>query len=160
VLRDAKETVELEAIANILRISFESDDKKSTFDLKLMDIDVDMLSIPEVEYDYIAHMPSSEFVRTCRSCFGDTMEVQVNTALQFTSKGDMGSSSVSYTDAVVKQSGEISMEFSSRYLEFFAKGASLSKAVVLSMSADIPLRVEFGFEGGHLQYFLAPKIVD
>ena len=36
----------------------------------------------------------------------------------------------------------------------------MSKVVVLSMSPDIPLRVEFGFEGGHMQYFLAPKIVD
>lgn len=159
VLKQASGTVELESHASVLRISCVSEEKKCTFDLKLVDMDMDNLGIPEVEYAYVVHLPSAEFVRTCGSSFGDTMEISVNSEIQFTSKGDHGSSSVSY-GGVVRHGDGVSLEFSSRYLSFFAKGASLSKVVVLSMSPDIPLRVEFGFEGGHMQYFLAPKIVD
>lgn len=159
VLKQAKGSVELEAHPSVLRISCVSEEKKCVFDLKLVDIDVEQLGIPEVEYEYVVHMPSIEFVRTCSSSFGDTMEIHVDTAIQFTSKGDHGSSSVSY-EGVIKRGDGISMEFSSRYLSFFAKGASMSKVVVLSMGPDIPLCIEFGFEGGHMRYFLAPKIVD
>ena len=158
VLKQASGTVALETLDDHLRICCVTEDKKCTFDLKLVDIDVDHLGIPNTVYQSVAQISSSEFVRTCQSSFGDTMEISIGSQLCFTSKGDHGSSSVSY-DGVLKHSGDFCLEFASRYLNFFAKGASLSKAVLLSMSPDIPLRVEFCFAGGHMHFFLAPKLV-
>jgi proliferating cell nuclear antigen len=52
----------------------------------------------------------------------------------------------------------VSLTFSLKYLSNFAKSAPLSKEVSLNMSKDVPLLVQFEFEQGSLQFFLAPKV--
>ena len=48
-----------------------------------------------------------------------------------------------------------------RYLNFFTKATPLSKKVILSLSPEVPLVVEYDIEDvGHVKYFLAPKIDD
>lgn len=48
-----------------------------------------------------------------------------------------------------------------RYLNSFTKATPLSAQVCLSMSADVPLVVEYKIENmGHLRFYLAPKIDD
>lgn len=55
---------------------------------------------------------------------------------------------------------QVSLTFSLKYLTNFAKSAPLARAVSLNMSNDVPLLVQFDFEQGTLQFFLAPKISD
>nr|XP_031857659.1 proliferating cell nuclear antigen (pcna) [Kwoniella shandongensis]KAA5524731.1 proliferating cell nuclear antigen (pcna) [Kwoniella shandongensis] len=55
---------------------------------------------------------------------------------------------------------QVSLTFSLKYLSNFAKSAPLAKEVSLHMSNDVPLLVQFDFEQGTLQFFLAPKISD
>lgn len=48
-----------------------------------------------------------------------------------------------------------------RYLNSFTKATPLSAQVCLSMSADVPLVVEYKIDSmGHLRFYLAPKIDD
>ena len=48
-----------------------------------------------------------------------------------------------------------------RYLNFFTKATPLSSQVILSLSPEVPLVVEYDIEEiGHVKYFLAPKIED
>ena len=48
-----------------------------------------------------------------------------------------------------------------RYLNFFTKATPLSPQVILSLSPEVPLVVEYDIEEvGHVKYFLAPKIED
>ncbi|KZT60576.1 proliferating cell nuclear antigen [Calocera cornea HHB12733] len=54
----------------------------------------------------------------------------------------------------------VALTFSLKYLVNFAKSASLSSRVTLSMSSDVPLLVEYKFEQGSVRYYLAPKIGD
>ena len=51
--------------------------------MKLMDIDIEHLGIPDSEYQAIVRMPSSEFSRICKdlSSIGDTGNVQSNHGL-------------------------------------------------------------------------------
>ena len=53
---------------------------------------------------------------------------------------------------------QVSLTFSLKYLSNFAKSAPLAKEVSLNMSNDVPLLVQFDFEQGSLQFFLAPKV--
>lgn len=53
---------------------------------------------------------------------------------------------------------QVSLTFSLKYLSNFAKSAPLAKEVSLNMSNDVPLLVQFEFEQGSLQFFLAPKV--
>lgn len=55
---------------------------------------------------------------------------------------------------------QVSLTFSLKYLSNFAKSAPLAREVTLHMSNDVPLLVQFDFEQGTLQFFLAPKISD
>ncbi|KAK1923279.1 proliferating cell nuclear antigen, N-terminal domain-containing protein [Papiliotrema laurentii] len=55
---------------------------------------------------------------------------------------------------------QVSLTFSLKYLSNFAKSAPLATEVSLNMSNDVPLLVQFDFEQGTLQFFLAPKISD
>ena len=48
-----------------------------------------------------------------------------------------------------------------RYLTMFSKASCLANQVVLSMSPDVPLVLEYNIgEIGHVRYYLAPKIED
>ena len=148
----------LKSDGETLSIKCDTDGKSVLYELKLMDIQEEQLNIPDMDFQYVVHLPSSEFVRTCLTGFGDTMFIQIGSDIKFVSKGSDGSSSVSYADVVMKSSGELTLEFASRYLALFTKGASLSKNVVLYLSPDMPIRIEFSFGGGHMSYYLAPKI--
>ena len=53
---------------------------------------------------------------------------------------------------------QVALTFSLKYLSNFAKSAPLARAVSLHMSNDVPLLVQFDFEQGTLQFFLAPKV--
>lgn len=63
-------------------------------------------------------------------------------------------------DAVVIDMQEkVELNFALRYLNLFTKATPLGPTVTLSMSADIPLVVEYPIEQmGHIKYYLAPKI--
>ncbi|ORY88142.1 proliferating cell nuclear antigen, N-terminal domain-domain-containing protein [Leucosporidium creatinivorum] len=54
----------------------------------------------------------------------------------------------------------VSLTFSIKYLANFAKSTSLSDYVVLHMSNEVPLLVEYDFGQGHIRYYLAPKIAE
>jgi len=55
-------------------------------------------------------------------------------------------------------SQSVGLTFSLKYLNNFAKSTSLADYVSLHMSNEVPLLVEYKFDGGSLCYYLAPKI--
>ncbi|PWN28443.1 putative proliferating cell nuclear antigen [Jaminaea rosea] len=54
----------------------------------------------------------------------------------------------------------VSLTFSHKYLSNFSKAGSLTGTVALHMSNEVPLLVEYGFEAGHVRFYLAPKLSD
>jgi len=152
----------------------ESTDRISDFELKLMDIDSEHLGIPDTEYQCVVQMPSKEFKRICNDLgqLGDTITLAVTKdGIKFSSSGDTGSGSVLLKqNTSVDKEGEsviielqepVNLTFALRYLNHFAKAEPLSDSVSLSLSADVPLLVEYKLEDlGFLRYYLAPKIED
>jgi len=145
-------------------------DKFSDFELKLMDIDSETLSIPETEYKGIVTMPSGEFQRICRdlTTIGDVVVISCSKeGVRFSVSGDIGTGNI-----VVRQTNEVdgdsttielhepvSLSFALRYLNYFTKATALSSAVTLRMAPEIPLVVEYPMEDlGYVRYYLAPKI--
>jgi len=54
---------------------------------------------------------------------------------------------------------DVSLAFALRYLNTFAKGASLADRVELYLAKDSPCMIEYRIEGlGYLRYYLAPKV--
>tara|TARA_B110000305_G_C19167834_1_gene505757 strand:+ start:435 stop:776 length:342 start_codon:yes stop_codon:yes gene_type:complete len=91
--------------------------------------------------------------------------------IRFTVNGDLGTGNILVRSTAgvvdVKEDDEVVIEmdepvdltFALRYLNFFTKATSLGNTVVISMSPDVPVVVEYPIENiGHIKYYLAPKI--
>ncbi len=66
-------------------------------------------------------------------------------------------------DAVLLEVDEpVSLSFAARYLNLFSKAGGLSTQVMLNLSNDTPLMVNFVLPNGNgeLKYYLAPKITE
>jgi len=168
-------TIKTEDKPDTITFIFESpnQDKISDFQLKLMDIEGETLGIPDTDYTSIIKMPSSEFQRICRdmAVLGETVVIgATKEGVKFSVTGELGTGNVmckpsTSTDAkqeeavTIKIEDAVQLTFALRYLNFFTKATSLSGSVMLSMSKDVPLVVEYRIDDlGFIRYFLAPKI--
>ncbi|EDQ88615.1 uncharacterized protein MONBRDRAFT_37444 [Monosiga brevicollis MX1] len=162
--------------ADVMVFVFESEgrDKTSKYEMKLMDIDSEHLGIPEQEYSATVQMSSKEFSRIVRdlSTIGENVEITVDKeGITFGAKGESGSGTVSLksnpsvdegsSNITIDLTDSVKLNFALRYLTFFTKAAPLSDNVSLSLSADVPLMVEYAIgDVGFIRYYLAPKIDD
>ncbi|KAM3173033.1 hypothetical protein ACTXT7_013307 [Hymenolepis weldensis] len=162
--------------ADTITFLFESknQEKVSEFELKLMDLDVDHLGIPETDYKCVIKMPASELQRICRDLgqIGDSVVISVSKdGVGFSSTGDLGSGKIKLSQTAnadkpeeavtIEMSEPVSMTYSLHYFNIFTKAAPLASQVVLSLTADVPAVVEFPIEDlGYVRYYLAPKIED
>eukprot|EP00753_Platysulcus_tardus_P022646 PLAT9854.1.p1 GENE.PLAT9854.1~~PLAT9854.1.p1 ORF type:complete len:262 (+),score=163.12 PLAT9854.1:93-878(+) len=169
-------TIRAEEDADSIQFVFENEaqDRISDFELKLMSIDSEHLSIPETEYKCVIKMPSGEFQRIIRDygVLGDTCTISGSKeGVKFSVTGDLGTGNITckQNSSVDKEDEEtvlmvdepVELKYSLRYLNFFTKASTLSGAVVLSMTPDLPIMVEYRIaEIGHIRYFLAPKLGD
>jgi len=152
---------------------FESKNKVSDFELKLLDIDSETLGIPEVEYKSIVKLPANEFQRTCAnlSTWGDSVVVATTKeGIKFSVSGEIGSGNIHLkpnkdvdadSGVIMDVTEDITLTFALKKLQAFTKATPLSSSVSLSMSDDVPLAVEYTCEElGYIRYYLAPKIED
>jgi len=170
-------TIKSEHNSSFLSLIFESpkQDKISDFEMKLMDLDSEVLGIPDQEYQAIVSLPAFEFQRICRDMtnFGDTVIISANKeGVKFSATGDLGTGNIlcrptSAADSKPEESVSIELNepvtltFALRYLNLFTKASSLSTTVTMKLSKDIPLVVEYRIdELGYVRYYLAPRIED
>merc|ERR1711865_823183 len=163
-------TLKAEDNADAMTFMFEnqSQDRISDFELKLMDIDSEHLGIPDTEYKCQIKMPASEFQRICRdlAILGDTVTIAVSKdGVKFSVAGEMGSGNMTLrqnSSVDTKEEEQVSIQMEEPvYLNFFTKATPLSSTVILNLSKDVPLVVEYRIEeAGHIRFYLAPKIED
>lgn len=160
-----------------LHLTFENEknNKHTEFGLKLMDIDAEHLGIPESKYMATVCMSSTEFRRICNDLknFGETVTISATKeGVKFSTAGESGSGSIS-----LRQGGAaddktnnlqvtivepVVLNFALNFLIHFTKATPLSEMVILNLSSDSPLSVEYRMADdiGYLRYYLAPKIDD
>ncbi|KAG3268665.1 hypothetical protein H1C71_021666 [Ictidomys tridecemlineatus] len=166
-------TLRAEDNADTLALVFEApnQEKVSDYEMKLM---LNNFGIPEQEYSCVVKMPSGEFAHICRdlSHTGDAVVISyAKDGVKLSASRELrnGNNKLSQTNNVDKEKEAVIIEmnepvqltFALRYLNFFTKATPLSPTVTLSMSADVPLVVEYKIaDMGHLKYYLAHKIKD
>lgn len=160
-----------------LSIVFESPkgEKVSDYELKLMDLDIDHLTVPDASYDVNVRMSASEFQRICRDLQNISESVTISAikdCLKFSAEGEIANGSIlvrqnTAVDADTKSSTQINMVqpaslgLSLKFLNMFTKATSLSEHVILGMSDGVPMLVEYPIEDlGYLRFYLAPKVGD
>ncbi|XP_032612068.1 proliferating cell nuclear antigen-like [Hylobates moloch] len=157
----------------VLVFEASNQEKVSDCEIKLMDLDVEQIGIAEQEYHSVVKMPSGEFACIYRdlSHIGDVVVIScVKDGIKFSASGDLGNGNkLSQTSTVDKEEEDVTMQmnepvqltFALRYLNFLTKATPLSSMVILNMSAEIHLVVDYKIAVmGHLKYYLAPKIED
>ena len=162
-------------VGDTLNFHFHSQDRKkqAKFELKLMDIDVDMMEMPTMEYEAVVEMPSAGLQRIVRDLMtlGDQVLIGVDEdGVEFNVIGDEGKGSIKVMEDIdedkedhlktkVELTRPVKLLFALRYLNFFTRATPLADTVKLSMSTDVPLCIEYAFgELGYLRFHLAPKI--
>ena len=172
---DAHDTITLiaEDSGDYLSLVFENEDadRISDFELKLIELEAEHLTIPEEEAQAVITLSANEFQRLCRdlSTLGDSCAISVTKeGVRFSVEGDVGKGSVMLrpSDSADGNSGVhiemrevIEQRFALRYLSMFAKATPLSDNVKLTLTRDMPVKVEYGIEGlGSLCFYLAPKM--
>jgi proliferating cell nuclear antigen len=88
--------------------------------------------------------------------------------IRFSVAGDIGTGNIKIRArdsdkkderTILEVDEDVQLSFALRYLNMFSKASSLSSQVVLCMSKDAPLIVDFKIENlGSLKFYLAPKI--
>jgi proliferating cell nuclear antigen PCNA len=176
---------------DVLTISFNTDALEKSvlinkqFEMPLIEIDGDILQIPEVDYSVEMALKSSDFTELIQQLriFGDTLDMGC-------SETEITMNSVSYDKGKMKSrfdidkltaysivEGEtVKTSFSLRYLNDICAFHKLSPIVELYISPEMPLRITYylnGTVGGggggttemeresaYMRFYLAPKITD
>ena len=138
-----------------------------------MEIDSEQLAIPDTPYNATVKMPSSEFQRIVRDLqvLGDACTISCNKeGVRFSVTGSIGTGNIllranaaadkEEDQVAIDMEEPVELNFALRYLNFFTKATPLSKTVIISMSPDVPVVVEYPFENevGSIKFYLAPKI--
>ncbi|KAJ3327533.1 proliferating cell nuclear antigen, partial [Blyttiomyces sp. JEL0837] len=170
-------TLRADTGVDTLSLLFESKkgDRISEYDLKLMDIDSEHLGIPDTPYEAVVKMPSAEFARICRDMqiLSESIVIDVTKdGIKFSASGDLGNGSVFIKNGssidddedsttTINLTSPVSCTYSLKYLINFTKATPLSNSVILSLTNEVPILVEYkASEVGHIRYYLAPKIGD
>lgn len=158
------------------------EDREYEFTVKLLNIEQETMTIPEIEYVAVVTLSSREYKLTTdrfNNYNPDIIEIIVSdTSMEFLSKGgDMDAKETFHVPPNTNKSKEknddqiqvelnnknekIHMGLALKHLKYFAKAAPLSNKVVLSMNPEYPLTLRFDIpEMGNLKFYLAPKIDD
>ena len=155
---------------DILKLSIKNSEKKRVheYQVKLIDIDCDMLEIPDKTFSCVITLPSSDMQHTVRDLnhVGEKIRIESNDKdLVMSSTGDHASLKVSLHQSVegfvceVNEQVPIDNTFSSKYLLFFTKAANLSNWMEVYLSPNYPMTIKYNVASiGHLQFCLAPCI--
>jgi proliferating cell nuclear antigen len=147
----------------LITINNESKKSKSTFSLKLLDIDEEILDIPDIKMDVITTLPSVDFQRICRDMGNLSNEIQISRSanyIKLSCLGDFANQETTINcQEIVEQ--DITNTFSLRYLNLFTKATGMCSSVQLIQSSDdpeMPIILRYSVANlGDIKFFLAPK---
>jgi proliferating cell nuclear antigen len=150
---------------------------KGNFKMNLINLDVEMLGFPDMEYTFNVDVSSSLLYKTVKDlrCFGTVVDMRciqrvggADTCIVLDTTGDIGEASmVLCGNHSTRMEEDTECEschvaFGMQYIAAFTKAHVLSERVQLSISECLPIRMVFELSGaaGTVTYFLAPKIED
>jgi proliferating cell nuclear antigen len=148
-----------------MEIFIENPDKKSStsFKLKLLDINEDILELPDIHMNVVTTLPSIDFQRITRDMSNLATEMDIirdENKLELSCRGDFADQKtiIEFPDAV-KKTGST---FSLKYINLFTKATNMCSSVQLlqdSENENMPIIFRYTIANlGDLRFYLAPKI--
>ena len=174
--RDKSQNIQIESDGDpdTLTVRFKSSDSAvfdKTFEIPLIDIDSETMSIPVIEYQAEFSLPSINFNNLMNQLkmFGENMDEDCSEEqiVLYSSSQDCGKMSVEIkiddlNSFSIDEGESLSMSFSLTYLYNISQFYKISKEVELKFKRDYPVQLVYnlGAENATLRFFLAPKIKD
>jgi len=157
-----------------LQIRFESDKSlfNKSFEVPLVDLDTEIMGIPEMEYEAEFTLPSAHFAGLVNQLkmFGDSMDIQCSEdeIVLYATSVDSGKMSVKIdiddlNSFVIDEGGQIRLSYSLNNLYNMVQYHKLSANIDISLKADFPMKLRFNILGdttAYISMYLAPKIMD
>jgi len=137
---------------------------KTSFKLKLLDINEDILEVPDISMDIITTMPSIDFQRIARDMGNLARDMEIvreGQMLTFSCCGDFADQQtvLEFPETVPNRTGS---SYNLKYINMFTKATSLCSSVQLlqdSSDQDMPIVFKYGIANlGDVRFYLAPKI--
>jgi proliferating cell nuclear antigen len=139
------------------------------FEVPLIELDTEIMSIPELEYHADISLPSADFALLINQLkgFGDTLQIVCNeNKIEMISKSiEQGKMSVSVkiddlTGFAIEEDKVLNMSFSLNLLHVICSYSKISKEVEIHMFENYPLHICYNNEELTVRHFIAPKISD
>ncbi|ODV86510.1 hypothetical protein CANARDRAFT_6975 [[Candida] arabinofermentans NRRL YB-2248] len=158
-----------------LTINFEdkNKDRISEFNLKLMDIDSDSLSIEDMDNDCSITMPSNDFAKIVRDMkiLSESLQIIVTKdSIKFGAEGSIGAGKVILKPQTnidkpeesvkINLNSPVNLTFGAKYLNDIVKATTLSNTVTIKLTDKAPALFEYSLPSGYLRFYLAPKFDD
>jgi proliferating cell nuclear antigen PCNA len=140
------------------------------FEIPLIEIEMELLTIPAMEYQAEMFIPASYFASIVGQLkmFGESMEIEcseekiiLNSTSQESGKMIVEIKIDDITSFAINEGDVINASFALQYLHHICLYHKIAKDIELKLNADSPLRVEYDLgDGAKLIFFLAPKMAD
>jgi proliferating cell nuclear antigen PCNA len=174
--RDKLQSLEMkcEKESDKLEIKFVSNNKAifdKTFEMPLIDLDMELMTVPEMDYQAEFSLPSTNFnnLITQLKMFGETMDIECSEEqiILFSNSQDCGkmSAEISIDDLTsfsIVEGENLKMSLSLTHLHYISQFHKLSKEVELKFKCGYPIQIVYnlGDADTTLLFYLAPKISD
>ena len=163
---------------NNLFIDFEGEKQLSKkFQLPLIDIDSDVLEIPEKEYDVDLALKSNDFKELVSELkiFNNTIMFKCNSneeKVVIEANGGMGAMQVEIKDDnilefAISEDLELSVTYALSYINTMCNFSKLNDCVYIHSSDNIPMKMHYSLDDkdsneskNYVKFYLAPKIED
>ncbi len=180
-IRNDEQTIHIYNLdSDKINIDFICDKKdvyNNFFQLPMIDLDMEQLSIPETEYDLDIGMKSKSFKLLIDqlSNFGDVMNISYqNDEFKLKSTNDIESSmeikiGIDDLDSCsVEENLDFQNSYSIQFIHYMTQCFKISPTVNIHVSPDIPIQIKYLFDNNdeeqentnYIRFFLAPKIDD
>jgi len=150
----------------LLHIKIENTIKKTStlFDFKLLDINDDMLSVPEIEMNILTTIPSIDFQRITRDMYNLSHDIHIRRTAHTLELECEGGFATQKTVIECTEPGPhtpIGNLFSLKYINMFTRATGLCSSVqLIQHDSDENMPVVFRYTVanlGELKFYLAPK---
>jgi hypothetical protein len=140
------------------------------FEVALMDIESEIMQIPETEYQAEFSIGSTVFANIINQLklFGDSLDIKCNEEkIELCSNSmEQGKMSVEIqmddlTSFVIDEGGELQLSFSLTFMHNICLYNKISKEMEVKIGADYPMKIVYqlpGHDDAKMVFFLAPKI--
>jgi len=137
------------------------------FHMPLVDLEMDLLHIPDVEYDAEFTVNSKKICEIISqlTLFGDTMEIKcTEETIDLISSGVLGKMLVNIpiddlAEYGINEGETVELAYSISYIHKMCATTKLSSDVSFSISASYPMRIKYDLGNeSYVTFYLAPKI--